>query len=591
MTTLDILKTTYAMLPTAHKRQLVWVGTIMLVVGFFEIALAGVISLLGVALASPESLQTLPVLGNFFSSLSSQSTTSPIIVMLITVLCLVAVATALKNMGTAYMTYAQTKIAQTISWDVGLHTFKAYLHAPYIWYTQQNLGELGGYLSWRTYIANFWMAALSSITQVSIMLFLTLSAFIIAPLPSLLLFGVCGGLALLIYKLTQKKVRGLGDVNAQKNVLASKVTHYALQGMREVQIYNQREPFYSEYEQYAEPLTINMAKQSVYPPLPQWILESTGIFLLLCTVLLLQWQGKSVAAITGTLTLLAGISWRLLPAINKFVGSALQLKASFSPAQKLLQKLTQIPTEKEQSKAMPFEHVLELENIGFTYPNAKKKALANISLNIKKGSMVGLVGLSGAGKSTLVGVLTGLLPPDEGTFKVDGLTAVPSPGFLSIGYVPQAPYIMDASLAQNVAFADWGKAIDEERVLECCRMAAITFLEELPQGIHTTLGDRGIRLSGGQIQRVAIARALYNKPNILLFDEATSALDGAAEASIQKTILSLRENLTIVIVAHRLSTVEGCDEVYWLHEGEIRQAGDDGKALDEYKKFLDEQEK
>ncbi len=589
MTTIDILKHTYVILPYTHKRQLLWVGCVMLLVGFFEIALAGVISLLGVALASPESLQELPFLGKVFVDLAAQSSAPPVVTMLVAVLCLVGGATVCKNIATAYMTYRQAHVSQMIAWGVGLHVFKKYLYAPYIWYTQQNLGELGGYLGWRTHISSLWLSVLTATTQISIMLFLLISSFVLAPLPSLLLFGVCCSLAVLIYKLTQKKVRELGDQNAKMGVEAGKVTHYALQGMREVHIYNQREPFYDEYSSYAEPLTSIAARQSVYSPLPQWVLESMGLILLLGAVLLMQWQGESVAAITGTLTLMAGISWRLLPAMNKFVGATLGMKACFSPAEKLVQKLLIIPQEKPAQVAVPFTRDLQLDCVGFSYPKTEKKALANITLSISKGSMIGLVGLSGAGKSTLVGVLTGLLPLSQGVFLVDGEAVMPSPGFLNIGYVPQAPYIMDASLAENVAFADWGKDIDEERVLECCRMAAITFLNDLPEGIHTRLGDRGVRLSGGQVQRVAIARALYNKPDMLLFDEATSALDGAAEAGIQKTILSLREKLTIVIVAHRLSTVEGCDRVYWLHEGEMKSACKNGSELDEYKNFLEKQ--
>ncbi len=579
------------MLPTAHKRQLIGVSVIMLVVGFFEIALAGVISLLGVALSSPESLQKLPVVGEAFLHITTVSSAPPVVAMLTAVLCLVVGATICKNMATAYMTYRQTKVAQTIAWDVGLHVFKTYLYAPFLWYTQQNLSELGGHIGWRMQVSTLWLGTLIAATQVSIMLVLVVAALVVAPQASVLLFGVCGVVAVLIYKITQKKVRMLGEASAQQSILAGKVTHYALQGMREIHIYNQREPFYESYASYASSLVRIVARQSLYPPLPQWVLESLGLALLLGTVLLLQWQQENVATITGTLTLMAGVSWRLLPAMNKFVGATLQIKSCFTPAQRLVQKCQDIPQDQSLVQKESFTQCIELQQLGFTYPKAQKKALFHISMTINKGDMVGLVGLSGAGKSTLVNVLTGLLPHSEGSFMVDGKEVAPKPGFLNIGYVPQAPYIMDASLAQNIAFSDWGKDIDEAWVLECCRMAAITFLQDLPEGIQTRLGDRGVRLSGGQIQRVAIARALYARPDILLFDEATSALDGAAEAAIQKTILNLRENLTIVMVAHRLSTVEGCDKVYWLHDGELKCVQSDVEALEEYKLFLQQESK
>ncbi len=561
----------------------------MLVVGFFEIALAGVISLLGIALSSPNSLQKIPIIGDLFIQLASQSTAHPVVTMLVAVLCLVAIATVCKNFTTAYMTYRQSYVSNMVAWDIGLHLFKKYLYAPYIWHTQQNLGELNQYLAWRIYISTFWVATLAALTQISIMSLLLLSSFFIAPLPSLLLFGVCAAIAVLIFKLTQKKVRDLGNQQATLTVESGKVVHYALQGMREVHIYNQRAPFYNEHASYVGPLTEISAKLNTYPFFPQWILESVGLILLLGAVLLMQGQEESVATITGTLTLMAGISWRLLPAMNKFVSSTLQMKSSISPTIQLIEMYSNIPQENYKQQSIPLTSSIKLKGIEFNYPNSNKKALSSIDITINKGSMLGLVGLSGAGKSTLISLLTGLLPPDNGTFYIDNTAVTPCPGFLNIGYVPQAPYIMDASLAENVAFSDWGKEIDKDRVLECCRMAAITFLDDLSEGINTRLGDRGVRLSGGQIQRVAIARALYNKPDILLFDEATSALDGAAEAAIQKTILSLRDNLTIVIVAHRLSTVEGCDKIYWLHEGKVKSVKNDEQALEEYKKFLDEQ--
>ena len=588
MTTIELIKKTYKILPPKQRGQLIFLAVLMLIMAFVEIALAGVISLLGVALSSPEALTTLPYVGEYFAKAPHYIDAPPVVAMLIVVLCLVVTATLAKNMMTAYITYKQGYISNTIAWAVGILIFKNYLYAPYMWYTQQNTGELQGYMGWRVYIANFWTGVLTTITQLCIILFLMVGAFITAPLVSLLLYGVCGTTAVLIYKFTQKSAKHLGEKISNMTIQSNKVTHFALQGMREVHIYNQRKPFQDQYASFAEPISLDTAKQTMFPNIPIWLLESVGFILLLCAVLLMQSRGDSVASITGTLTLMAGISWRLLPAMNKFVGGTLSIKSYFAPTSQLVRDYLQLPQEKTLPKYHDFHKDLTLKDIDFSYPKTDKKALNNININIAKGSMVGLVGLSGAGKSTLVGILTGLLPPSAGIFYIDGQEIMPKPGFLNIGYVPQSPYIMDATLAQNVAFSDWGKDVDEKRVLSCCKMAAMTFLEELPEGIHTMLGDRGIRLSGGQVQRVAIARALYNKPNILLFDEATSALDGAAESSIQKTILSLRQDMTIVIVAHRLTTVENCDKIYWMHEGEIKNIGGDVKALDEYKRFLDE---
>ena len=155
-----------------------------------------------------------------------------------------------------------------------------------------------------------------------------------------------------------------------------------------------------------------------------------------------------------------------------------------------------------------------------------------------------------------------------------------------IGYVPQAPFLLNGSIAENVAFSQWGEGIDRDRVLECCRMAAVDFLDDLEQGVDTLIGDHGVRLSGGQLQRVSVARALYHRPQLLLFDEATSALDGASELAIQNTIGALRAETTIVLIAHRLSTVQSCDMLYWIEKGRIRMQGSTREVLPAYEAYL-----
>ena len=205
--------------------------------------------------------------------------------------------------------------------------------------------------------------------------------------------------------------------------------------------------------------------------------------------------------------------------------------------------------------------------------------------------MVGIIGSSGAGKSTVVGLLTGLLAPTAGKLMVDGqeLDEAHRIGWLrSLGYVPQAPFLLNATIAENIAFSQWGEPVDRARVDKCCRMAAMDFVADLPEGLDTVIGERGVRLSGGQVQRVAIARALYENPQLILFDEATSALDGASEQAIQHTIESLGSQATLVIVAHRLTTVKNCDDLYWLGQGTVLMHGKPDEVLPAYEKYLEE---
>ena len=216
--------------------------------------------------------------------------------------------------------------------------------------------------------------------------------------------------------------------------------------------------------------------------------------------------------------------------------------------------------------------------------------LEAVSFCVAKGETVGIVGESGAGKSTLMDLLMGLLTPTSGALCLDGQPLDDSGrrGLAEIiGYVPQFPYIYDATLAENVAFGVLRAEIDMARVEAACRQAAVhEFLVQLPEGYQTVLGERGVRLSGGQQQRVCIARALYRKPEVLIFDEATSSLDTKSEKQIQQTIMRLKGSVTMILVAHRLSTVEGCDRLVWIEDGRVRQIGSPDEVLPGYRAVL-----
>lgn len=541
---------------------------------------------MGVAMSSPASLEKIAPIRALYHLMPSIGTNAPeTIRMLFMVMILVCAASVLKNTLSALLTYRQNEMAQSLSWDVGGRLFHSYLYAPYIWHIKKNTADLNTYIGWQIYVAIYSLAGLDIVAQGGIMVLLMAGALLASPQVSAIMFVVLTVVSLLIYKSTQHKAKQLGTDIANLELDSNKLALSALQGMREVQIYNQQEAFSSKYRDYAGPTILYSAKRSLYPSAPNWLTESVTLILMAGAVLFMS-ADNGVAVITGTLTLMFGVSWRLLPAMNKILGSVLALKAAHEIVQNILLECRAIPPGKRNDEQIGFRRSMELTDISFKYPDSDKPVLEKIHFNLTKGQMVGLVGLSGSGKSTLVGLLTGLMSPSAGSFRIDGREVIPAPGFLKIGYVAQAPYLMDATLAENVAFSSWGDKVDEERVHVCCRMAAMDFLDSLPLGIHTVLGERGVRLSGGQAQRVAIARALYSNPDILIFDEATSALDSAAETAIQKTILSLHKDMTIILVAHRLSTVKDCDALFWLRDGTIYIHGSTGEVLSCYEDFL-----
>ncbi len=586
MYTFAILKRIWKELSSSRKKQFIVLTLFTILVGFTEISVAGFISVLGITLSSPDSIQSIPIIHQlyeleFIKNIPLSEAAKPIILILL----LIVIASAIKCLLNMIMTLQTFKISQTICWDFAEKLFKNYMRAPYLWHSQKNSANLHTHLVWRVNVGIYCSCVLTIFSKLTIAIFLAASGFIIAPFEFLIFCSLASFFSLLVYKFTQSKASACGEELKEINLGANKLSLAALHGLREVQIYNQQEAFEKAYTQYAAPAISAMTRLGIYPSIPAWVLETIGMALLLLVVFIMSYRGANLVEISGTLAMLAAISWRLLPSMTAVVGNILQLKLYYAQVELILDDL-----DVENSPAInahtPFEKSLELKEVSFTYPKANEPSLENVSFKVSHGQMVGVVGVSGSGKSTLISIISGLYAQSSGKILIDDKEVCSSPGYLKIGYVPQSPYLMDASLAANVAFSDFGNEPNIEKVMHCCRLAAMDFIDELPLGVDTILGERGMRLSGGQIQRVAIARALYSDPDILLFDEATSALDGAAEVAIQKTIVSLHKNITIIIIAHRLSTVEECDSIHWLKDGTLYRSGKVEEILPEYSQFL-----
>ncbi len=296
------------------------------------------------------------------------------------------------------------------------------------------------------------------------------------------------------------------------------------------------------------------------------------------------------------MALLGIAAWRILPALNRIISSLTRIRVAIPFIQSELEYLDQSVHNVEScnlattdSLFQGFNRELKLKNVNFKYETGTNFIINNISFTIGKGETIGIIGASGSGKSTLVDLIIGLLAPVSGDLEIDS-KPMNKDNFTNwvqhLGYVSQSPYIYDGSLVENVAFGVPTEKIDRKKVVSCCRMASMDFLEGLSDGIDTRVGERGIRLSGGQQQRIAIARALYCDPEVLIFDEATSSLDSKSEKAIQQTMYSFKGQRTLIIIAHRLSTVEECDRLLWIHDGKLRMMDKPDVVLPNYKSEL-----
>jgi len=316
---------------------------------------------------------------------------------------------------------------------------------------------------------------------------------------------------------------------------------------------------------------------SIAQALPRFGLEILTIAGLGVLVVTMVGSGRELDSILPVLGLFGAAAFRLLPAVNRLVGS-LQLITLNRPLVEDLYRDLALPTKLNESLSRidNFTETIDLDEISFSYKNAPKPALHGVSLTVRRGEAVGLVGPSGSGKSTLVDVLLGLLAPQSGGVRVDGkdiqddLRAWQN----QIGYVPQSIFLIDDSLRNNVAFGIPKSKIDEQAVRDAIRSAQLEeFVATLPNGLDTVVGERGVRLSGGQRQRIGIARALYHNPSVLVLDEATSSLDTETEHGVMQAVQALQGDKTVIIVAHRLSTVEYCDRLYRLEDSRIVDEG------------------
>ena len=325
--------------------------------------------------------------------------------------------------------------------------------------------------------------------------------------------------------------------------------------------------------------------KKVISAMPRLVLETLAVTGMLSVTALFVAQGRDLAVVVPTLVLLGTAIVRLMPSFTRVASDFNALKWGERALNVVYVDLKELEEEERarrklyldgESKPLPFEHAIEIDNLHYRYPNADEDALHGISLTIPRFASVGFVGPSGAGKTTIVDVILGLLTPTEGAVRVDGVDIQErlANWQRKIGYIPQHIYLTDDTVRRNVAFGQSDEEIDDADVWAALEAAQLSeLIASFDKGLDVMVGERGVRLSGGQRQRIAIARALYHKPEVLVMDEATSALDNQTERHIVEALEQLQGSHTMIVIAHRLSTVQGCDTLFMLDEGRLVAAG------------------
>jgi len=482
----------------------------------------------------------------------------------------------------AITTYFQIRFKEIVQYNLSKRLLEKYLHQPYEWFLNNHTAELGKTIL--SEIANVCSGGIRPLLEliarsiVSILLIVLL--FLTDPKLTLVISFSIGGTYYLIFFFSKKYLNVIGEENLKQNELRYKSVIDAFGASKEVKVGGLEKNFIKNFTVPAKIFAANNAFVGILSVLPRFILEATAFGGILLIILYKMSMSGTFSTALPIISLYVFAGYRLMPAAQLIYSSSTQI-AFYSPSiDKLYIDIKNLnPKDLDQDKGvLHLNKVISLKNISYSYPNASKTALKNISLNIPVKNTIGIVGATGSGKTTIVDIILGLLEAQKGTLEIDGKIINKhnrQSWQRSIGYVPQHIYLSDDTIASNIAFGQHPKDINEEEIQKASKIANLHdfVMNELSNQYQTIIGERGIRLSGGQRQRIGIARALYFNPQVLILDEATSALDNLTEKYVMDAVNNLNKDKTIIMIAHRLSTVKKCDKIFLFEKGVLKNEG------------------
>jgi ABC-type multidrug transport system fused ATPase/permease subunit len=508
-------------------------------------------------------------------------------VQLLAALMLILVVTyAVKTVYLAYIAWRQAGFVFSLQLSISQQLFEGYLRQPYTFHLQRNSAQMVRNVITET--SQFSHVALipgmTLLSEGLVLLGIGSLLVVVEPLGAVLVVFMIGSAGYVFHRLTRTRLYRWGEARERHEGMRIQHLQQGLSGAKEVKLLGRESQFIERYSVHDAGVAKVQERQLTLQTLPRLWIELLAVTGLAALVLTMLAQGK-LSTLVPTLGLFAAAAFRLMPSTTKVLTSVQSLRYSEPVINTLTTELSMLAAErtpKNAQRLMSFDHALLIEGVSYRYPDAESDALRDVNLMIRRGSAVGFIGGSGAGKSTLIDVVLGLLTPTRGKVTIDSqdIQANLRGWQDKIGYVPQSIYLTDDTIRCNVAFGLPRDRINDEAVWRALRAAQLEeFVRELPEELDAMVGERGVRLSGGQRQRIGIARALYHDPAVLVLDEATSALDVHTDRRVIDAVKALRGAKTILIVAHRISTVEHCDNVVRLEQGVIVQKGDPREVI------------
>ena len=555
-----------------RKRQFIMLIFLSIITSLSEgFSLGAIIPFIGI-IVSPELIMNNPMISIFTKNLKILNPNDLILPITVSFGLLALMTGFLRLKLLKY----STNLGNNIGADFSSQIFKLTLYQPYNIHIERSSSEVISGITQK--IATLTSVVVSLITVFSlIFLFLTLTItlFLVNFFITIIsLFSFTLVYSLIIY-FSKKKLMNNSEVVSKAQQSTLKNLQESLGAIRDVLIDGTQDEYCLNYNKSVIDLQ-NASSSNIYlNQSPRFILESFAMILISILILLYYLFFNNVSTILPSLSVLALGSQRLLPVMNSIYGNWSNFNGNKKSIEDVMDLLNQkIPLRNQFEDKVLFNNKIELNNIYFKYKTNQEFVLKNVNLKIIKGSRIGFIGTTGSGKSTLFDIIMGLLTPTVGNVFVDDIL-ISEKNIIGlqkiISHVPQVIFLADKSIEENIAFGIPKNEINKDRVRSAAKMAMLSsFIETIHEGYETVVGERGIKLSGGQRQRIGIARALYKKSDILIFDEATSALDNETELEVMETIEKLDNNLTILIIAHRITTLKKCDIIYAIKNGEIQ---------------------
>lgn len=572
---IKLYKKIWFLLNIKERKKAILLFFLMLFMAFLEIlGVSSVLPFLSV-LGTPEKVYSNQYLNAVYSFFEFENTRSFMVFLGVFAFLMLLLSATIRSVTH----YAQFRFSNMRRHSIGQKLLRKYLHQPYSFFLSRNSSEVSKVILSETDLAiqQAILPSLKLLTNIILSASIILFLIFIDPILALILACVFGGFYVLMYATVRKYLSEIGKKRTKANARRFKITSETIGGIKDLKVLGREKAYMDSFFKPSYDFSHYYSINQTLSQIPQFLVEVIAFGALLAmAIYALSSDGADIGDLLPVLGLYALGALKLKPAVQNIYSSMATMKFGVSAIDIIINDLgghEENMEMKNDFKRLILQNEIKIKNMSFTYPNTATPALHNINIDIKSNTTVGIIGATGAGKSTLVDMILGLLQPTSGEISVD--TQLLNKGNIrqwqnTIGYVPQSIFLADDTIASNIAFGIEKDDIDMTQVEQVAKMAQVhEFVTKLEDEYRTGIGERGVRLSGGQRQRLGIARALYHNPEVLILDEATSALDNQTEAEVMKAIDNMSGSKTIIMIAHRLSTVERCDKIVKLEHGKV----------------------